>query len=274
MGLIQKRPLTPSQRWTAVPSFEEVTTDRPYKPLTMPRKSTGGRNMYGRVTAYYRGGGHRRRLRIIDFKRDKHNIPARVLTIEYDPNRSARIALIEYDDKEKRYIICPEGLKVGDSILAGEATDIKTGNFLPLKNIPLGTQIHNIELIKGKGGQIVRSAGSYATVIAKEGEYAHIGLPSGEIRLISLDCYATIGQIGNIDHENISIGKAGRSRWLGRRPHTRGVAKNPIDHPMGGGEGKSSGGRHPCSPWGQIAKGLKTRKKKKPSSRFILKRRK
>lgn len=274
MGLIQKKPTTPGQRWMTVSSFEELTADRPYKPLTKALKSKGGRNVYGRITMRYRGGGHKRRLRIIDFKRDKHDVRAKVLSVEYDPNRSARIALLEYEDGEKRYIICPEGLSVGDSVCSGEGAEIKTGNCLPLKAIPSGTQIHNIELFKGQGAQMVRSGGSYAQIMAKEKGYAHLRMPSGEIRLINLDCYATIGQVSNIDHENISLGKAGRTRWLGRRPKVRGVAMNPIDHPMGGGEGKSSGGRHPCSPWGMPSKGFKTRKKNKPSDRFILKRRK
>lgn len=274
MGLVQKRPTTSTQRWTTVSSFEELTTDKPYKPLTKALKKTGGRNVYGRITARHRGGGHKRRLRVIDFKRDKRDMQAKVLSIEYDPNRSARIALLEYEDGEKRYIICPETLSVGDKVFAGEGAEIKTGNCLSLRAIPSGTQIHNIELLKGKGGQVVRSAGSYALIMAKEGDYAHIRMPSGEVRLIDLDCCATIGQVSNIDHENISLGKAGRSRWLDRRPASRGVAKNPVDHPMGGGEGKSSGGRHPCTPWGKPTKGFKTRKKNKPSDRFILKRRK
>jgi large subunit ribosomal protein L2 len=272
MKLIQKKPTTPTQRFTTVASFEELTTSSPYKPLTVALKSKGGRNSTGRVTMRYRGGGHKRRLRIIDFKRDKYDMPANVLTIEYDPNRSARIALVEYQDGEKRYIICPAGLKTGESIISGESTDIKTGNCTTLKRIPPGTQIHNIELVRGKGGQIVRSAGSSAQIMAKEDKYAHIKLPSGEIRLIDIDCYAVIGQISNIEHEGISLGKAGRSRWLGRRPKVRGVAMNPVDHPHGGGEGKSSGGRHPSTPWGKPTKGYKTRKKKKSSNKFILKR--
>jgi len=274
MGIIKKKPTTPTQRWTTVSSFEEITTDKPYKPLTSALRKKGGRNSSGRITMRRRGGGHRRRLRIIDFKRDKRDIVATVLSVEYDPNRSARIALLEYDGGEKRYIICPNGLSVGSKVVAGESTDIKPGNALPLKKIPSGTQIHNIELAKGRGGQIVRSAGSSAQIMAKEGKYCHVKLPSGEIRLIDGDCYATIGQIGNIDHDSISLGKAGRSRWLGRRPKVRGVAMNPVDHPHGGGEGKSSGGRHPSTPWGKPTKGFKTRKKKKSSSKFILKRRK
>ena len=272
MKLIQRKPTTPTQRFTTVSSFEELSTDRPYKPLTVALRGKGGRNCTGRVTMRHRGGGHKRRLRIIDFKRDKYDMPANVLTVEYDPNRSARIALVEYQDGEKRYIICPAGLEVGASIISGDATDIKVGNSTTLRRIPPSTQIHNIELAKGKGGQIVRSAGSSAQIMAKEDKYAHIKLPSGEIRLIDIDCYATIGQISNIEHEGISLGKAGRSRWLGRRPKVRGVAMNPIDHPHGGGEGKSSGGRHPCTPWGKPTKGYKTRKKKKSSNKFILKR--
>ena len=272
MKLIQKKPTTPTQRFTTVSSFEELSTSRPYKPLTVALRSKGGRNSTGRVTMRHRGGGHKRRLRIIDFKRDKYNMSANVLTIEYDPNRSARIALVEYQDGEKRYIICPSGLEVGVSIISGEATDIKVGNSTTLRRIPPSTQIHNIELVKGKGGQIVRSAGSSAQIMAKEDKYAHVKLPSGEIRLIDINCYATIGQISNIEHEGISLGKAGRSRWLGRRPRVRGVAMNPIDHPHGGGEGKSSGGRHPSTPWGKPTKGYKTRKKKKSSNKFILKR--
>ena len=272
MKLIQKKPTTPTQRFTTVSSFEELSTSRPYKPLTVALRSKGGRNSTGRVTMRHRGGGHKRRLRIIDFKRDKYNMSANVLTIEYDPNRSARIALVEYQDGEKRYIICPSGLEVGVSIISGEATDIKVGNSTTLRRIPPSTQIHNIELVKGKGGQIVRSAGSSAQIMAKEDKYAHVKLPSGEIRLIDINCYATIGQISNIEHGGISLGKAGRSRWLGRRPRVRGVAMNPIDHPHGGGEGKSSGGRHPSTPWGKPTKGYKTRKKKKSSNKFILKR--
>jgi large subunit ribosomal protein L2 len=272
MKLVKKKPTTPTQRFTTVASFEEITTDSPYKPLTVALRGKGGRNSTGRITMRRRGGGHKRRLRIIDFKRDKYDMPAVVLTIEYDPNRSARIALVEYQDGEKRYIICPAGLSVGDTIVSGESTDIKIGNCTMLRRIPSSTQVHNIELTKGKGGQIVRSAGSSAQIMAKEDIYAHVKLPSGEIRLIDIDCYATIGQISNIEHEGISLGKAGRSRWLGRRPKVRGVAMNPIDHPHGGGEGKSSGGRHPSTPWGKPTKGYKTRKKKKSSNKFIIKR--
>jgi len=273
MAIIKKRPMTAGQRWTTVSSFEELTKVAPHKPLTKALRKKGGRNNHGRITVRHRGGGHKRRLRLIDFKRDKHDMPAKVLTIEYDPNRSARIALLEYSDGEKRYIISPVGLSVGSTVASGENAEIRTGNSLPLKSIPSGTEIHNIELAKGKGAQIVRSAGGSAQIMAKEGKLAHVKLPSGEIRLIDVGCYATIGQIGNIDHENISLGKAGRSRWLGRRPKVRGVAMNPVDHPMGGGEGKASGGRHPCTPWGKPTKGLKTRKKSKTSNKFILKRR-
>lgn len=273
MGIVKKKPTTPSQRWTTVSSFEEITTKTPHKPLTRALRKKGGRNSNGRVTVRHRGGGHRRRLRIIDFKRDKRDIQAQVITIEYDPNRSARIALVEYQDKEKRYIVAPVGLVVGGTIIAGDTADIRIGNALPLRNIPPGTQIHNIELAKGKGAQVVRSAGASAQIMAKEGKYAHVRMPSTEIRLIDQDCYATIGQIGNVDHENISLGKAGRSRWLGRRPKVRGVAMNPIDHPHGGGEGKSSGGRHPSTPWGKPTKGYKTRKKSKKTNKFIVKRR-
>jgi large subunit ribosomal protein L2 len=237
-----------------------------------PNRKSGGRNCYGRVTAWQRGGGHKRHYRVIDFKRNKTGVPARVAAIEYDPNRSARIALLHYADGDKRYILAPVDLKVNDMVEAGPQADIKPGNSLPLRNMPLGTQVHNIELRIGKGGQIVRSAGGYAQLMAKEGNYALLKLPSGEVRKVLLDCRATVGQVGNVQHENVSYGKAGRTRWHGKRPHTRGVAMNPIDHPMGGGEGKSSGGRHPCSPWGVPTKGHKTRKKK-PSDRLIVKRR-
>jgi large subunit ribosomal protein L2 len=236
-------------------------------------KKSGGRNTLGRITVRHRGGGHKRKYRLIDFKRDKTGIPARVATIEYDPNRSARIALLHYVDGEKRYILAPLNLRVNDIVESGPKADIKSGNALPLQNIPLGTYIHNIELRAGKGGQIVRSAGTYAQLMAKEDRYALIKLPSGEVRMVLLNCQATIGQLGNVQHENISLGKAGRKRWLGKRPRVRGVAMNPVDHPMGGGEGRSSGGRHPCSPWGMPTKGFKTRKKGK-SDRLIVKKRK
>ena len=272
MPLKSFKPTTPGIRFKTVSTFEEITKTKPEKSLIVPLKSTGGRNNYGRITAFHRGGGHKRFYRIIDFKRDKLNIPAAVAAIEYDPNRSAYIALLHYSDGEKRYILAPLGLNVGDKIMAGEDVEIKPGNAMPLGKVPLGAFIHNIELKRRKGAQLARSAGCAAQLVAKEGEKGHIKLPSGEIRITRLDCYATIGQVGNLEHENISLGKAGRSRWLGIRPHTRGVAKNPVDHPMGGGEGKSSGGRHPCSPWGLKSKGLRTRKKKL-SDKLIVKRR-
>ncbi|MBU1062046.1 MAG: 50S ribosomal protein L2 [Candidatus Omnitrophica bacterium] len=274
MGIKQYKPRTPALRWTALSDFKEITKDRPEKSLTESLKKTGGRNSQGRITSRWRGGGHKRRYRIVDFKRNKMDVPGKVLSIEYDPNRSSRIALVEYEDNERRYVLWPAGLRVGETLISStKEIDIKPGNAMPLKNIPAGTPIHNLELRKGSGGKIVRSAGSYAQILAKEESYAHIKLPSGEVRLIELNCMATIGQIGNIDHDAVSVGKAGRSRWCGRMPRVRGVAMNPVDHPMGGGEGKSSGGRHPCSPSGQKAKGLKTRKTK-PSDRFIVKRRK
>ncbi len=273
MGIRKYKPTTPATRWASVSSFEEITARRPEKSLTRPLRKSGGRNLHGRITVRHRGGGHKRRFRIIDFKRDKVDVPARVLSIEYDPNRSSRIALVQYTDGEKRYIISPLGLKVNDEIIAGTNVEMKVGNALPLRNILPGTPIHNIELIKDKGGQLVRSSGGAAIIMAKEGNFAQLKLPSGEIRKILLDCRATVGQVGNIEHEGLSLGKAGRSRWLGRRPTVRGVAMNPVDHPLGGGEGKSSGGRHPVSPWGIPAKGFKTRKKKKPSDKYILRRR-
>lgn len=253
--------------------FREITIAHPQKSLLLPLKKTGGRNSQGRATIRHRGGGHSRRYRIIDFKRDKFNIPARVASIEYDPNRSSRIALLHYRDGEKRYIIAPLGLKVGDEVFSGSAAEAEIGNSLPLGDIPEGTFIHNLELVPGRGGQLVRTAGGAARLLTKEKKYASVKLPSGEVRLIRLDCWATIGQIGHLEHGSIKIGKAGRSRWLGRRPRVRGVAMNPVDHPLGGGEGKSSGGRHPVSPWGQPTKGYKTRKKK-DSDKYIVKRRK
>ena len=266
------KPTSPGTRFQTVAIFDEITTQEPHKPLVEPLKSTGGRNNQGHLTSWWRGGGHKRMYRIIDFKRDKRNIPAKVATIEYDPNRSSRIALLTYADGEKRYILQPAGLKVGDAVVAGDSVDILPGNSLPLKNIPLGTQLHNVELKPGKGGQIARSAGSSVQLVAKEGGYAQVKMPSGEIRKINMECYATIGQVGNIDHENVSIGKAGRSRWLGIRPHNRGVSMNPVDHPLGGGEGKTSGGRHPVSPWGMPTKGFKTRNRK-ATDKFIVQRR-
>lgn len=273
MGMKKFKPITPSRRYMTVSDFAEITHSYPEKSLLKPLKKSGGRGNTGRITCRHKGGGHKRHYRIIDFKREKQGIPARVASIEYDPNRSARIALLHYADGEKRYIIAPVNLKVDDVVKSTDELDIANGNFLPLSVIPLGTTIHNIELKPGKGSQMVRSAGAMATLLAKEGDYAHIKLPSGEVRLIPLRCRATIGQVSNIDHENVSLGKAGRKRWLGVRPTVRGVAMNPVDHPMGGGEGRSSGGRHPCSPWGQIAKGYKTRKKK-ASNKMIVKRRK
>ncbi len=265
-------PTSPGTRFQTVQTFDDITTQEPHKPLVEPMHTNGGRNNQGHLTSWWRGGGHKRMYRIIDFKRDKRDIPATVATIEYDPNRSARIALLTYADGEKRYILHPVGLKVGDTIVSGQNVDILPGNSLPLKNIPLGTLLHNVELKPGKGGQIARSAGSSVQLVAKEGEYASVKMPSGEIRKINMECFATIGQVGNIDHENVSIGKAGRSRWMGQRPHVRGVAMNPVDHPLGGGEGKTSGGRHPVSPWGLPTKGYKTRNNK-VSDRFIVQRR-
>ncbi len=272
MAVKKVKPTSAGRRFQAYTSFEEITQKKPEKRLLRAVKKTGGRNTYGRITCRHRGGGHKRHYRVIDFKRDKDGVPARVAAIEYDPNRSARIALLHYVDGEKRYILAPVNLKVGDAVESGENADIQPGNSLPLRNIPLGTQVHNIELRVGRGGQIVRSAGTYAQLMAKEDPYALIRLPSGEVRMVLLNCKATIGQLGNVVHENISLGKAGRKRWQGRRPKVRGVAMNPIDHPMGGGEGRSSGGRHPCSPWGMPTKGYKTRKNKR-TDRYIVKRR-
>jgi len=268
------RPTTPSQRFKTVSTFEDITKTEPEKSLLMPLRKKAGRNNFGRITVRRRGGGHKRRYRIIDFKRDKDAIPAKVAAIEYDPNRSARIALIHYSDGEKRYILAPTGLKVGDQVMSGEEAEIRVGNVLPMEKIPLGTEVHNIELKPGKGGQMVRGAGASAQLMAKEGGYVQVRLPSGEVRMVRLNCRATIGQVGNLDHVNITLGKAGRSRWLGRRPKVRGVVMNPVDHPMGGGEGKSSGGRHPTTPWGKPTKGYKTRKKTKKSNAYIVKRRK
>jgi large subunit ribosomal protein L2 len=273
MGNLRYRPTSPGRRFQTVSAFEEITRGGPEKTLLRPLKKKGGRNNYGRMTIRHVGGGHKRKYRVIDFKRNKRDIPAKVASIEYDPNRSARIALLHYMDGEKRYIIAPVDLKVGEIVVASESADIKPGNALPLRNIPSGSVIHNVELKPGKGGQIIRSAGSNGQLLGKEGKYARIRLPSGEDRLVLLNCFATIGQVSNIDHENISLGKAGRRRWLGRRPRVRGVAMNPVDHPMGGGEGKSSGGRHPVTPWGVPTKGLKTRKNK-ATDKYIVKKRK
>jgi len=272
MAVKRVKPTSPGRRFQVYSSFEDITETKPEKSLLKKIKKTGGRNASGRVTARHRGGGQKKKYRIIDFKRDKEGIPAKVATIEYDPNRSSRIALLHYLDGEKRYIIAPLKLSVGDTVMSGTEADIKPGNCLPLSHIPLGTHIHNIELKVGKGGQIVRSAGGFAQLIAKEGNYVQIKLPSGEVRMFLNKCKASIGQIGNIEHENISLGKAGRNAWLGKRPKVRGVAMNPVDHPMGGGEGRSSGGRHPCTPWGVPTKGYRTRKNKN-SDKYILKRR-
>jgi len=271
MGIKKFRPTPGSQRFKTVSDFDQVTTGRPYKKLTVIKKRTGGRNNHGHITLRFRGGGHKRRIRLIDFKRTRYDEKATVLTIEYDPNRSARIALVAYADGQKSYILAPDGLKVGMTVESGENVDIQTGNHLPLSKIPPGTPIHNIELASGQGARMVRSAGGVAQILSKEGEFANIKLPSGEVRMVKVNCYATVGQCSNPEHENIMYGKAGRIRWKGRRPHVRGVAMNPVDHPLGGGEGKTSGGRHPTSPWGQIAKGLKTRKRSKTTNRFIVK---
>ena len=267
-------PTTPGRRFMTGYTFDEITTSTPEKSLLRSKNSTGGRNSNGRITMRHRGGGHKRKYRIIDFKRDKHGVLAKVASIEYDPNRTSRIALLHYADGEKRYIIAPLGLQVGDELNSGPNAEIKVGNTLPLANIPLGTFVHNLELIPGNGAQMVRSAGASAQLIAREGRFAHIKLPSGEVRLVPVDCMATIGQVGNVEHESIVIGKAGRSRWLGRRPKVRGVAMNPVDHPHGGGEGKSSGGRHPVTPWGVPTKGYKTRRRSKVSDKYIISKRK
>jgi len=272
MALISRKPTSAGRRFQTVTDFVEVTRSRPEKSLVKTLKKTGGRNNYGRMTMRHRGGGHKRRYRLIDFKRDKVGVEAQVAAIEYDPNRTVRIALLHYLDGEKRYILAPQELKVGDKVIAGAEADIKPGNSLPLANIPSGTLVHNVELKPGKGGQLARAAGAYAQLMAKEGGAAHLKLPSGEVRMVPLTCRATVGQLGNVEQENVSLGKAGRKRWYGRRPHVRGVAMNPVDHPLGGGEGKSSGGRHPCTPWGVPTKGYKTRKPKQ-SDRHIIKRR-
>lgn len=274
MALKKYRPITPSLRHRVSAGFDEITKQTPEKSLVYRIKSSGGRNSEGRRTISSRGGGHIRLYRKIDFKRDKFDIPGKVASIEYDPNRTARIALIHYKDGEKRYILAPKDLQVGHEVLTGEKVPVTAGNCMPLKNIPLGTNIHNIELSIGKGGQLVRSAGAAAVLMAREGKYAHVRLPSKEVRLINVNCRATIGVMGNSEHASLVSGKAGRTRWLGRRPHVRGVAKNPVDHPMGGGEGKSSGGRHPCTPWGIPTKGYKTRSKSKTSNKYIVVKRK
>jgi len=277
MALRQLKPITPGTRFYSVSTFEEITTDKPYKPLVVPLKKSGGRNNTGRITSRHRGGGHKRNYRIIDFKRNKIGMYATVATIEYDPNRSANIALVEYEDGEKRYILAPVGLKVGTKIYNGPDAEYNTGNAMPLEKIPVGLFIHNIEMKPGKGGQIARSAGTSVQLVGVDGKYAQMKMPSGEIRMVPKECYATLGVVSNTDHENILLGKAGRKIWMGVRPQTRGMAMNPIDHPMGGGEGasKSGGGRlHPRSPWGKYAKGLKTRKKRKASSELIIRGRK
>jgi large subunit ribosomal protein L2 len=273
MAIKKLRPMTSGTRFMSKSSFEEITKVTPEKSLTVSLKKSGGRNNLGRITTRFIGGGHKRRYRIIDFKRDKNGVPSKVHSIEYDPNRTCRIALLHYVDGEKRYILAPDGLKVGNTVVSGSGSEINLGNALPLKEMPLGSFIHNVELKPGKGGQLGRSAGAAIQVLAKEGEYAQLKMPSGEVRQVRLECIATYGSVGNAEKENISLGKAGRTRWLGRRPHVRGVAMNPVDHPMGGGEGKTSGGGHPVSPWGQKAKGLKTRKHKKQSNKLIIKRR-
>jgi large subunit ribosomal protein L2 len=272
MGIRSYKPTSPARRFYSVSDFKDVTKTTPERALTEHQTSTGGRNNNGRITSRFRGGGHKQRYRLIDWKRDKIGIPATVAAIEYDPNRTARIALLHYVDGEKRYILAPDGLKVGASVVASRHADIKPGNSLTLRFIPPGTTIHNLELKKGKGGQLVRAAGVAAQLMAKDATWAQVRLPSGEIRKVHVDCRATVGQVSNIEHANISLGKAGRSRWLGRRPHNRGVTMNPVDHPMGGGEGRTSGGRHPCSPWGQLAKGYKTRNNKRTDGMIIRRR--
>ncbi len=269
MALRAYKPTSPARRYYTVSDFKDLTTDEPLRKLVEAKASTGARNNYGRITSRFRGGGHKRRYRVIDFRRDKIGVPAKVAHIEYDPNRSARIARLHYADGEKRYILCPDGLKQGETVISSRHADIRPGNSLPLRDIPAGTMIHNIEMRKGRGGQMVRAAGSAAQLMAKDGAYAQVKLPSGEVRKVHIECRATVGQVSNLEHQNISIGKAGRSRWLGRRPHNRGVTQNPVDHPMGGGEGRTSGGRHPCSPWGQLTKGLKTRNNKRTNNMIV-----
>lgn len=271
MGIKKYKPITPSMRFRTGYSFEEITCTKPEKSLLRPVRKSGGRNNQGRITCRHRGGGHRRHYRIIDFKRDKIGIPAKVATIEYDPNRTARIALLHYVDGEKRYIIAPEGLEVGSKVMSGPDAEVAVGNALPLEKIPLGSTVHNIELKRGRGGQIARSAGTFGQVVAKDGDYVHVKMPSNDVHLIRKECLATLGSVSNSDHSLISLGKAGRKRWMGIRPNVRGVAMNPVDHPMGGGEGKTSGGGHPVSPWGKPSKGGKTRKSKKYSDNYIVK---
>lgn len=274
MGIKTYRPITPSRRQMSTLTFDEITKDTPEKSLIATQKSSGGRNNVGRITVRFRGGGHKRRLRVIDFRRNKDGVPAKVASIEYDPNRSANIALLNYADGEKAYIIAPVGLGVGRLVLSGPTAEILPGNALQLRNIPVGTTVCCIELKPGKGAQMARTAGASADLMAKEGAHATLRLPSGEMRLVQIECRAMIGQVGNTDHSNINIGKAGRNRWLGKKPHNRGVSMNPVDHPMGGGEGRTSGGRHPCSPWGQPSKGKKTRRPRKQSANMIVRGRK
>lgn len=273
MAIRHYKPTSAGRRWFEVPDFAGLTKDRPEKKLTEHRAAVTGRNNQGRITVRFRGGGHKKRYRLVDFKRNKVGVPAKVVSLQYDPNRSARIALIQYADGTKSYILAPDGLKPGMTVLSSKGADITPGNALRLRFIPVGTMLHNVELKIGKGGQLARSAGAAAQLMAKDGDYAQLRLPSGEVRMVHLDCRASIGQVSNLQHARVSLGKAGRSRWLGRRPHNRGVAMNPVDHPMGGGEGRTSGGRHPCSPWGQLSKGLKTRTNK-ATDKFIVKRRK
>ena len=274
MAIKRFRPITPSQRFRTVPTFEDITASKPEKSLLEPLKKSGGRNNKGRITAYHRGGGHKRHYRRIDFKRNKHGIPARIASIEYDPNRSARIALLHYVDGEKRYILAPDTVQVNDVLMSGDQADIKVGNCMPLERMPLGTTVHNIEMRPGKGAQMVRTAGGMAQLVAKEGRKATLKMPSTEVRTVPIGCMATIGQVGNVSHKNVIWGKAGASRWRGWRPHVRGVAMNPVDHPMGGGEGRSSGGRHPCTPWGKPTKGYKTRSKRKSLDHVVERRKK
>lgn len=271
MALIKFKPTSAGRRFGGSQDFSDITTDRPYKPLTEPKRKTGGRNSHGHITDRRKGGGHKQRIRLVDFKRLRYHDAAQVLSVEYDPNRTARLALIQYPDGEKSYILAPVGLRVGETVMSGNQAEVKIGNHLPLRNIPEGTAIHNVELEPGRGGKLVHAAGAQATILAKEQNVAHVKLPSGEVRIFKLDAYATIGQCSNVENENVMLGKAGRSRWLGIKPQTRGVAQNPCDHPMGGGEGKSKGGNHPQSPWGQKAKGFKTRRPNRPSNRFIIK---
>ena len=272
MGIKQLKPTNPASRFGSVPTFDELTKKAPHKPLTEGKKRSGGRNNKGRISVRFRGGAHKRRYRAVDFRREKVGVPAKVASVEYDPNRSARIALLHYADGEKRYILWPGGLAVGAEVVSGAESPIDLGNALPLNSIPVGTIVHNLELRIGKGGQLVRSAGGGAQLMAKEGSYAQVKLPSNEVRKVHLDCLATVGQVGNADHKNVSLGKAGRSRWLGRRPHNRGVVMNPVDHPHGGGEGRTSGGRHPVTPWGKPTKGYKTRRNKRTRSQIVRRR--